>query len=526
MKKKHTHQTNYLLIAGVAALVSSSVIALGSLSQAQVTAEQRASCEASCKADTSADMPPPEQRDCAMWCEDGDYKGPAPSSGGGSTTSSCDWSQWNDPECATAVCNTETKKISCTERRQSGGSGGGAQGQGCPVPSSYDPSQCMSYCTATMGESQATCQWACDDGCPCGPAESCPRGASGGQRSQPPQPAPSPYDACRSRGYVIDYVASDSEQQACRDESARRGQGDSFCICIDGNPDGAGQQSGGSQYQGGMGCGPSPDRPTGYGYHWACQNGAWAREADGQQGSGQQNFQYGAPLPPTTTPQEGPVEWPEEGIDVCGAVQANGGHPVCFKGTAWNGNARVCAKMGLPMVGHECVQQKPSSYPPFSRPVPPIYQIDRPDHRGGPSQYHGGPNMGRGMMGGHMDCERLEEMLAKMQAKLATLDKKFAQMTAKAKKSAYRKVEKLEAQREDALVDAETPEEEAKIQAMYDMKITKARKVADKRYPQMLQALEERKEEAMERMQEGLTSMQEELDRCQEREDESDDFGF
>lgn len=506
MKKTHAHQTNYILVAGVAALVSSSVVALGSLSRAQVTAEQRASCEASCKADTSADMPPPEQRDCAMWCEDGDYKGPAPSSGGGSTTSSCDWSQWNDPDCATAVCNTETKQISCTERRQSGGSGGGGQeGNFCPLPTGYRLEDCHSYCDQRQGGQM--CHDECNrDGNPCGPASDVTGSPSGNQQ-------------CESECVVYNpNVATDDEARCCRDLCSQ-GRRD-FATCTS-----PGQSSGPTQspqYQGGMGCGEKQDRLPGYGYHWACQNGAWTREADGQ-GSGQQNPPYGAP--PPMPPQEGPVQWPEEGIDVCDSVQANGGHPVCFKGTAWNGNAKVCAKMGLPMVGHECVRQ-----------VPPIYQIDRPDHRGGPSQYHGGPDgpqmmrggqggfpdMGGGMMGGpgggmggHMSCDMFDSIIEEMQSRLTEMDEeaadRWSDMEDRMREKAADQIDRLRDKIEDT--------DDTKKIAKYEKQITKAEAKLEKQITKMKARFEKQAAKMKARMEKELAKLEDKAAECEDYEE-------
>lgn len=107
MSKSCKGYGNHFLVAGVAALVASSIVALGSLSRAEVTAEQRASCEASCRGDTSPDMPPPEQRDCATWCEDGDYRGgPAPSGDAAPAPMQCPPNP-NPPE-VPAKCGSET----------------------------------------------------------------------------------------------------------------------------------------------------------------------------------------------------------------------------------------------------------------------------------------------------------------------------------------------------------------------------------------------------------------------------------
>ncbi|MBI2117602.1 hypothetical protein HYT95_01760, partial [Candidatus Peregrinibacteria bacterium] len=107
MSKSYKGYGNHFLVAGVAALVASSIVALGSLSRAEVTAEQRASCEASCRGDTSPDMPPPEQRDCATWCEDLDYKGgPAPSGDATPAPMQCPPNP-NPPE-VPAKCGSET----------------------------------------------------------------------------------------------------------------------------------------------------------------------------------------------------------------------------------------------------------------------------------------------------------------------------------------------------------------------------------------------------------------------------------
>lgn len=481
--KKHDKYTGHLLVAGVAALVASSIVALGSLSRAEVTQTQIDDCKARCEADTDPSMPNP--KDCALWCQDGDYKSAPPPNGDAaqSTVSSCDWSQWNDPGCARAVCNVDTKQISCVERYPtSGGSSGGSggQGQGCPVPSSYDPSQCVSYCTTTMGQSQELCQGACTDGCPCGPADSCPRGLSqGGQQTSPPTQQ-SPYDSCRSHGYSIEYVASENEQQTCRDESTRRGQGDSFCICIDGNPDGVGPRQSGQpqgevpgnsqQSPGGM-CGERQDRLPGYGYHWACRNGAWVREADGQGGE-QQGGDVSNGAPPMSPP-EGPVQWPEEGIDVCGAVQANGGHPVCFKGTAWNGNVRVCAKMGLPMVGQqECIG--------------PVYQIDRPDHSGGASQYHSGPSgpsIGGGVMGGPGGGEELEMIVAKITRSPIAIKMFTKKVMSAIKRDRYRGEEELTAWQ--AMLEAVQDNVETVIEKFAETKPNVAKK-----YRKLIPAIE------------------------------------
>lgn len=433
MKKKNSY-TGHLLVAGVAALVASSVVALGSLSRAEVSEEQKASCRAACEADTSL----PSPKDCTMWCGDGDYRGPAGGDAGQGTAWSGDQSHgtaWTPP------------------------TGDAWQGTGNTAPSN----QCD---WSNMPQDSNCMRWNCQNG---------------------------------------------------------------VLSCGERRPEGSQQwgQQWGNQ-QGGAQCGDNPQQDkAGFGNHWECQNGTWVRVPDsqgGQQRQWQQGQEWG-------NQQSGQQQG--GGIDICRYVRENSGHAICIKPgtTAWEGNPEACKTMGVPFVGQDCPEYRGNQQGGQYHGAPNMGgynnmgqgRMQGRDDIGG----MGGPGMGGGMMGGpgggmggHMSCDRMEMMLEKMQAQLLKLDKKFDQMKAQMKKRIYGKVLKLQTKMEDALVDAETPEDEAKIRAKYEKKITKAQQIADTRYPQMMQALDEKKAEAREQMQEGLTSMEEELDRCQEMEDQ------
>lgn len=365
--KQHNVYQWHLLVAGVAALVAASIVALGSLSRAQVTQAQIDSCKTACEADTDPNMPDP--KDCAGWCQDGDYKS-APS------------------------------------------------GDVAPAPQQEDPcAQAHNY----QG------------------------------------------DRCTKEQMLLKYGCVPDISPECKGGST-------------------GTQSGGQPY-------PSQE-------------------------------------------QQGPT------LEQINQALRDNNSGVCFVGDRWSGNSSPL----------ECAKNFGQWHGPYTQPSGQYHGAPDMGQGGiqrGPGGMMGGPGgmdgrpgrggqmgpggFGPGMMGpggpggGHMDCDRMEQMLEKMQAQLAKIDQKFDQMKAQMKTRVYGKVTKLQTKKEDALIDAETPEEEARISTKYDKKITKAQKVADKRYPQMVQSLDERKAEAEGRMQEGLTNIEEALDQCQEMEDQ--DFG-
>lgn len=169
----------------------------------------------------------------------------------------------------------------------------------------------------------------------------------------------------------------------------------------------------------------------------------------------------------------------------------------------------------------------------------PIYQIDRPDHHGGPSQYHGGPDMGRGMMGpgmgggmmggpgigggmmGGPGCEMFDDVIDEMKSRLEEMNQeatdRWNDMEEGMREKAADKIESLQDRIEDT-------DDQQKI-AKYQKQIAKIKAKIEKQVAKMKARFEKQTAKMKVRMEKELAKLAEKAAECEDRESEMGDSG-
>lgn len=176
-----------------------------------------------------------------------------------------------------------------------------------------------------------------------------------------------------------------------------------------------------------------------------------------------------------------------------------------------------------------------------SGPMPPMYQMDRQDHRGGQPQYHGGPSMGPGgynmgqggfpgmgrdMMGGPGGsmgdrCEMFDDIIDEMKSRLTEMDEetadRWSEMEDHMREKAADQIDRLRDKMEDT--------DDAKKIAKYEKQIAKVEAKIEKQIAKMKARFEKQAAKMKARMEKEIAKLEEKAAECEDHESEGGDFG-